>query len=77
MAQLKMLKDPKVWRYCQYYSVVFGGYVGLSLWMVKYYVTEYGFDIKSAALLAACFLCLVVCCALSVAGFRINTALIK
>ena len=53
--QLKMLKDPKVWRYCQYYSVVFGGYVGLSLWMVKYYVTEYGFDIKSAALLAACF----------------------
>ncbi|MBI3285056.1 MAG: NarK/NasA family nitrate transporter [Burkholderiales bacterium] len=55
LAQLKMLKDPKVWRYCQYYSVVFGGYVGLSLWMVKYYVTEYGFDIKSAALLAACF----------------------
>ena len=55
LAQLNMLKDPKVWRYCQYYSVVFGGYVGLSLWMVKYYVTEYGFDIKSAALLAACF----------------------
>ena len=55
VAQLHMLKDPKVWRYCQYYSVVFGGYVGLSLWMVKYYVTEYGFDIKSAALLAACF----------------------
>lgn len=55
IAQLHMLKDPKVWRYCQYYSVVFGGYVGLSLWMVKYYITEYGFDIKSAALLAACF----------------------
>ncbi|MFA9273578.1 MAG: nitrate/nitrite transporter [Candidatus Aquirickettsiella gammari] len=53
--QLKMLKDPKVWRYCQYYSVVFGGYVGLSLWMVKYYVTEYDFDMKDAALLAACF----------------------
>ena len=55
IAQLHLLKDPKVWRYCQYYSVVFGGYVGLSLWMVKYYITEYGFDIKSAALLAACF----------------------
>lgn len=53
--QLRMLKEPKVWRYCQYYSVVFGGYVGLSLWMVKYYVTEYGFDIQHAALLAACF----------------------
>lgn len=53
--QLKMLKDPRVWRYCQYYSVVFGGYVGLALWMTKYYVTEYGFDLKLAALLAACF----------------------
>jgi MFS transporter, NNP family, nitrate/nitrite transporter len=55
VAQLKMLKDPAIWRYCQYYSVVFGGYVGLALWMTKYYVTEYGFDMKSAALLAACF----------------------
>jgi MFS transporter, NNP family, nitrate/nitrite transporter len=53
--QLKVLKDPRVWRYCQYYSVVFGGYVGLALWMTKYYVSEYGFDLKRAALLAACF----------------------
>ncbi|MBA4178236.1 MAG: MFS transporter, partial [Leptothrix sp. (in: Bacteria)] len=36
--QLKMLKDPKVLKYCQYYSIVFGGYVALSLWMVQYYV---------------------------------------
>jgi MFS transporter, NNP family, nitrate/nitrite transporter len=55
MEQMKMLKDPRVWRYCQYYSVVFGGYVGLALWMTKYYVSEYGFDMKLAALLAACF----------------------
>ncbi|HJU99371.1 MAG TPA: nitrate/nitrite transporter [Burkholderiaceae bacterium] len=53
--QLKVLKDRRVWRYCQYYSVVFGGYVGLALWMTKYYVAEYGFDLKLAALLAACF----------------------
>jgi NNP family nitrate/nitrite transporter-like MFS transporter len=53
--QLKALKDPRVWKYCQYYSIVFGGYVALSLWMTKYYITEYGFDIKIAALLAACF----------------------
>ncbi|MDQ1811817.1 nitrate/nitrite transporter [Massilia sp. CCM 9210] len=53
--QMKVLKDPRVWRYCQYYSVVFGGYVGLALWMTKYYVTEYGFDMGLAALLAACF----------------------
>jgi MFS transporter, NNP family, nitrate/nitrite transporter len=53
--QLLALKDPKVWKYCQYYSIVFGGYVALSLWMTKYYISEYGFDIKIAALLAACF----------------------
>ena len=53
--QLVMLKNPRVWRYCQYYSVVFGGYVALALWMTKYYVGEYGFDMQKAALLAAIF----------------------
>ncbi|MDO8698688.1 MAG: nitrate/nitrite transporter [Pseudomonas sp.] len=53
--QLRTLKDPKVWRYCQYYSIVFGGYVALALWMTKYYVQEYGFNLQTAALLAACF----------------------
>jgi len=53
--QMKVLKDPRVWRYCQYYSVVFGGYVALALWMTKYYVGEYGLDLRLAALLAACF----------------------
>ena len=53
--QLRTLKDPKVWRYCQYYSIVFGGYVALALWMTKYYVQEYGFTLQTAALLAACF----------------------
>ena len=53
--QLKLLKDPAVLKYCQYYSIVFGGYVALSLWMVQYYVGEYGLDIRTAALLAACF----------------------
>jgi NNP family nitrate/nitrite transporter-like MFS transporter len=53
--QLQALKDPTVWKYCQYYSIVFGGYVALSLWMVQYYVGEFGLDIRVAALLAACF----------------------
>ena len=53
--QLKALKDPKVLKYCQYYSIVFGGYVALALWMVQYYIGEYGLDIRVAALLAACF----------------------
>ncbi len=55
MDQLKSLKDPRVLKYCQYYSIVFGGYVALSLWMVQYYVGEFGLEIRSAALLAACF----------------------
>nr|WP_315195340.1 nitrate/nitrite transporter [uncultured Aquabacterium sp.] len=54
-AQLKALKDPRVIKYCQYYSIVFGGYVALSLWMVQYYAGEFGLDIRVAALLAACF----------------------
>lgn len=53
--QLAALKDPKVWRYSQYYSIVFGGYVALALWMTKYYINEYGFDLKNAAFLAAAF----------------------
>jgi len=53
--QLRSLKDPKVIKYCQYYSIVFGGYVALSLWMVQYYVGEFGLDIRTAVLLAACF----------------------
>jgi len=53
--QLLAPKDPTVWKYCQYYSIVFGGYVALSLWMVQYYVGEFGLDIRVAALLAACF----------------------
>lgn len=53
--QLHILKDPRIWRYCQYYSFVFGGYVALALWMTKYYIGEYGFDLKTAAIFAAAF----------------------
>ncbi|WP_250503397.1 MULTISPECIES: nitrate/nitrite transporter [unclassified Caballeronia] len=54
-AQMTVLKDRRVLRYAQYYSVVFGGYVGLALWMPQYYVNQYGFGIEQAAFLAACF----------------------
>jgi len=53
--QLSMLRDPKLWRYCQYYSIVFGGFVGLSLWITQYYAGEYGLSLTTAAMLAACF----------------------
>ena len=53
--QLAVLKDPRVWKYCQYYSIVFGGFTALSVWMPQYYVNAYGFSIGQASLLAACF----------------------
>lgn len=61
-------------KYCQYYSIVFGGYVALSLWMVQYYVGEYGLDIRVAACWRPAFLCRAACCAPSAAGCRTSTA---
>ncbi|MET5020749.1 MFS transporter, partial [Burkholderia pseudomallei] len=52
-AQLPVQTNPPVRRYSQYYSVVFGGNVGLSLWLTQYYDGEYGYGIQSAANLAA------------------------
>jgi len=52
---LSVLRDPRVWKYCQYYSIVFGGFTALSVWMPQYFKTEYGFSIAQASLLAACF----------------------
>jgi len=55
MQQLMVLRIPSVWKYCQYYSIVFGGFTALSIWMPQYFKTEYGFSIAQASLLAACF----------------------
>lgn len=54
-SQLAVLKNPRVWKYCQYYSILFGGFTALSVWMPSYFTSEYGFSITQAALLAACF----------------------
>lgn len=53
--QFAVLREPRVWKYCQYYSIVFGGFTALSLWMPQYYVGEYGLSIAQAALVAAVF----------------------
>jgi NNP family nitrate/nitrite transporter-like MFS transporter len=53
--QLAVLRNPRVWKYCQYYSIVFGGFTALSVWMPQYFVNEYHFPIAQAALMAACF----------------------
>lgn len=53
--QLLVLRDPRVWKYCQYYSLTFGGFTALSVWMPQYFAGEYGLGIATAAALAACF----------------------
>ena len=53
--QLAVLRDGRVWKYCQYYSIVFGGFTALSIWMPQYYLHEYDLRITAASLLAACF----------------------
>jgi len=55
LSQLTVLRDPRVWKYCQYYSIVFGGFTALSIWMPQYFKSEYGFSITQASLLAVCF----------------------
>lgn len=54
-AQLRVLRDPRVWKYCQYYSLMFGGFTALSLWMPQYFIGEYGVTIAAAGALAAVF----------------------
>jgi NNP family nitrate/nitrite transporter-like MFS transporter len=53
--QIAVFRDPRVWKYWQYYSIVFGGFTALSIWMPQYFKSEYGFTLAQAALLAACF----------------------
>jgi MFS transporter, NNP family, nitrate/nitrite transporter len=53
--QLAVLRNPRVWEYCQYYSIVFGGFTAVSVWMPQYFVNEYHFPIGQAALMAASF----------------------
>jgi NNP family nitrate/nitrite transporter-like MFS transporter len=52
---LEPLAHIRVWRFSLYYFLVFGGYVALSLWLPKYYIDVFGFDLKTAALLTAIF----------------------
>jgi len=53
---LAPLRHVRVWRFSLYYVAVFGAYVALSAWMPKYYVSNYGVSLQTAALLTATFI---------------------
>lgn len=50
------LKVLRVWRFGFYYVTVFGAYVGLSLWLPKYYVDVYDFSLVNAGFMTAIFI---------------------
>ncbi|MGA8049686.1 MAG: MFS transporter [Burkholderiales bacterium] len=53
--QLAPLTEARVWRFGLAYYFVFGGFVALALWLPKYYIAEYGLDLKTAALITMIF----------------------
>lgn len=53
--QFKALTETRVWRYGLAYYFVFGGFVALSLWLPKYYMTEYGLNLQQAAFISLIF----------------------
>jgi NNP family nitrate/nitrite transporter-like MFS transporter len=53
LLQLEPLKKLQVWRFSLYYFFVFGAFVALALWLPRYLIGVYGFDIKTAGMVAA------------------------
>lgn len=50
---LKVLKDKDAWWFMFFYSVTFGGFVGLASSLVIYFNTQYGLDPKTAGFFTA------------------------
>ncbi|MGO4568786.1 nitrate/nitrite transporter [Rhizobium sp. 2YAF20] len=49
------LKNIQVWRFSLYYFFAFGGFVALSLWLPRYLVGVYGFNLETAGMVAAAY----------------------
>jgi len=54
-AMMEPLKNVQVWRFSLYYFFVFGGFVALALWLPRYIIEAYGFDIKTAGMIGAAY----------------------
>jgi NNP family nitrate/nitrite transporter-like MFS transporter len=55
LAELAPLKDLRVWRFSLYYFFAFGAFVALALWLPRYLVGVYGFDIATAGMIGAAY----------------------
>ena len=49
------LKNLQVWRFGLYYFFTFGAFVALALWLPRYLIGVYGFELATAGILAAFF----------------------
>ena len=54
-AMMEPLKNIQVWRFALYYFFVFGAFVALALWLPRYLIGVYGFDIKTAGMVGAVY----------------------
>ncbi|MFA5901781.1 MAG: nitrate/nitrite transporter [Hyphomicrobium sp.] len=55
MLELSSLRDVRVWRLAYYYFFVFGAFVALALWLPRYLIGVYGFDIATAGMIGALY----------------------
>jgi NNP family nitrate/nitrite transporter-like MFS transporter len=49
------LKNVQVWRFALYYFFAFGAFVALALWLPRYLIGVYGFDIATAGMIGAAY----------------------
>ncbi|MFG6081050.1 nitrate/nitrite transporter [Paracoccus litorisediminis] len=54
-AEFAPLKNVQVWRFAAYYFFSFGAFVALALWLPRYLIGVYGFDIKTAGMIGAAY----------------------
>jgi MFS transporter, NNP family, nitrate/nitrite transporter len=55
IAEFAPLKDIRVWRFALYYFFAFGAFVALALWLPRYLIGVYGFDLATAGLIGAAY----------------------
>jgi MFS transporter, NNP family, nitrate/nitrite transporter len=55
LAEFAPLKNQQVWRFALYYFFAFGAFVALSLWLPRYLIGAYGFDLATAGMVAAAY----------------------
>jgi NNP family nitrate/nitrite transporter-like MFS transporter len=53
---IKPLRELRVWRFSLYYTVTFGAYVAMSVWLPKYFVSVYDLPLAKAALFTTPFI---------------------